>query len=895
MKKLLCFILALIIVIPIIPAFASPVYKSEEIIPISKSITLTKVKEFYSDHNISYSYIKADLSDKNTNLKLLKSKDGVDKLETVGTLAQTQSNTVAAMNGDFFSVYSGTKGFSLGIEIDDGKIMESPIYPDTMATVSYNDGKLDMGYLEFYLMVVAPNWNYEPVRHLNKHTSYYGDILMYTSEFNGGYSPAPGREIVEVVVEDGVVKEFRRNMPPVKIPENGCVLVVSEGSTMFFANNFNVGDPIKFDYYYTPDIRNSDMALGGGAMLVSEGKALTSFSHVVSGYNPRSAIGMSSDGKTLYLVTVDGRQTSSRGMTMSELAKLMKNLGCYNAVNLDGGGSTNMIASTVWNEELSKVNSPTENRRVINAVGITYESESSAPSTVIVKPEKDTVFIGDSVQISTAVCDKDMRPVTANVTLTSSQGKVNGNKFTPTTGGNATVTANSGTAKGSANIYVIDKISGIEVTDYVTLNTGESKTIDISVFDEYGHYTKVTNTAPFYIASSDSSVVSVSGSKITAHKNGTATIAIAKDNAISYTSVCVGGQGYKYTETFEQPEGTFSSYPKEVPGSFTLTDSKAYAGNKSGYLSFDFTEENDTTKAVYYNLNSKKTLDSASDSVSLYCYSNKDFKHSLRAQFTDGAGTIHRVVFGEKFSGGKWHNLVANIPKDAVKPVTLDKVYAVYIAGEERDSGGIYIDNLTYSLVGSSKYEASPANVYSDESYVAENQSNFRAGALVKSPSTLISGLVNSHMSSKVAGAKSNALIGALNPFSSKEDANALYISLNTSKGGIRATDSSQWNSLANAINNSSKKNVFIMSDYSLYGNDSFENEAIKGYLESTGKNVFVITGGNKNTYKNVNGVKYFTICNTEKDELSVQRMNNYKYLEFSFGNTVTFNWKNLY
>lgn len=225
--------------------FAAQIYKTEEEIFIAEGVTLTKVKSFYSDHNLSYSYIKADLSNENVGLKLLTPYTGSDSLDTVGNIASSYPGTVAAMNADFFSTVKSGKALSLGIEIQDGKLLQSPINPDTMATIYEKDGVVDMSYLGFNIMVVAPNWEYAPIAHLNKHTSYYGAILMYTSDFNGGYSPAPGGEVVEVVIENGTVREFRRNMPPVKIPENGCVLVVSEGSSMFLANNFAVGDPRK--------------------------------------------------------------------------------------------------------------------------------------------------------------------------------------------------------------------------------------------------------------------------------------------------------------------------------------------------------------------------------------------------------------------------------------------------------------------------------------------------------------------------------------------------------------------------------------------------------------------------------------------------------------------------
>ncbi|MBR2021734.1 MAG: phosphodiester glycosidase family protein, partial [Clostridia bacterium] len=346
-------------------------------VPITDSVSLTTVREFHSDHNISYSYIKMDLTDERIKLKLLTSDDGTDVLSYMSELVKTDENTVAALNGDFFSVHSGKKGFSLGIEKKDGTVLQSPINPDTMATVAYNGSDVLMTYLDFHVFAVAENWENKEIRHVNKHTSYYGDLLMYTHEFNGGYSPAPGGDVVEVVVEDGVVTEFRRDMEPCKIPENGCVLVLSEGSSMFLKDNFEVGSKIKFDWYFTPDLDGFDTAFGGGSMLVYEGKdvgKVGDYTHTVAGFNPRSAIGVDEEGETLYLVAVDGRQEASRGMRMSHLAELLIELGCYTAVNLDGGGSTRMLASTFWNPEMHAVNNPTENRRVINAIGIVLDN-----------------------------------------------------------------------------------------------------------------------------------------------------------------------------------------------------------------------------------------------------------------------------------------------------------------------------------------------------------------------------------------------------------------------------------------------------------------------------------------------------------------------------------------
>ena len=58
---------------------------------------------------------------------------------------------------------------------------------------------------------------------------------------------------------------------------------------------------------------------------------------------PRTSIGLDKAGKTMWLVVVDGRQAGfSEGVNCTELAAIMRDLGCWNAVNMDGGGSSIM-------------------------------------------------------------------------------------------------------------------------------------------------------------------------------------------------------------------------------------------------------------------------------------------------------------------------------------------------------------------------------------------------------------------------------------------------------------------------------------------------------------------------------------------------------------------------
>ena len=78
----------------------------------------------------------------------------------------------------------------------------------------------------------------------------------------------------------------------------------------------------------------------------------------------RTAIGLTADGKVVFFVC-DGRIKSSDGATIVETAQIMRGLGCVEAVNMDGGGSTAMHLSTGRVNSLEKNTAgATENRAV---------------------------------------------------------------------------------------------------------------------------------------------------------------------------------------------------------------------------------------------------------------------------------------------------------------------------------------------------------------------------------------------------------------------------------------------------------------------------------------------------------------------------------------------------
>jgi len=95
------------------------------------------------------------------------------------------------------------------------------------------------------------------------------------------------------------------------------------------------------------------MSVGGGPVLVKDGQVHVTYNEEIfwgSGVgrdnrDPRTAAGVTSDGKAILLVA-DGRYTASQGLSLPELAEVMIDLGSVEAINLDGGGSSQMTVGT---------------------------------------------------------------------------------------------------------------------------------------------------------------------------------------------------------------------------------------------------------------------------------------------------------------------------------------------------------------------------------------------------------------------------------------------------------------------------------------------------------------------------------------------------------------------
>jgi len=98
-------------------------------------------------------------------------------------------------------------------------------------------------------------------------------------------------------------------------------------------------------------------AVGGFTQIVKAGTVIAETGGPI---HPRTALGVNESGQILWMVVVDGRQKSfSEGMALDELAAVMRDLGCWDAANMDGGGSSVMAMSDAAGK-LQVMNSPSD-------------------------------------------------------------------------------------------------------------------------------------------------------------------------------------------------------------------------------------------------------------------------------------------------------------------------------------------------------------------------------------------------------------------------------------------------------------------------------------------------------------------------------------------------------
>lgn len=248
-----------------------------------------------------------------------------------------RTHALAAVNGSYF----GLDGSIIGLLKIDGEIVSTPELPRTALGIMPN-GKMLIDQVHYEGKVMLPDGQTVPINAVNRERGE-NELVVY----NGLYAPATGSNNYGqeyVVINDKVTAVNPSNS---QIPPDGVILS-AHGEAARLMASLKVGDNVKVQQTLGTVWDKTEHVLGAGPMLVKNNSVYLTTkieefgSDVAGGRAPRTALGLKADGHILAVV-VDGRQENSIGMTLLEMALFMQELGVQDAMNLDGGGSSEMV------------------------------------------------------------------------------------------------------------------------------------------------------------------------------------------------------------------------------------------------------------------------------------------------------------------------------------------------------------------------------------------------------------------------------------------------------------------------------------------------------------------------------------------------------------------------
>ena len=287
---------------------------------------------------------------------------------------------VAGVNGDFFDI--NDTGAPLGVGRDrQRKMLHGVSSGWNCAFFITRDGQPDIDFLYASARIVQhpeieiPTVNTPSVRQ--------GGVGLYTDKWGElkGYRVTDGQKqrVRMVVVEDGVVTENRKTFPKTLKVQGKVLIGRDEGAQQL--RQLKKGMPITVKSRLDP---RPKMAITGNVFLIRDGERKARDDREM---HPRTAIGIDYDTGFIYLLVIDGRQSFSRGYTMVELAKFFEYLGADEALNLDGGGSSTMVARRP-SGKVKVLNSPSDGKQrpVPNGLEVFFDPTATPPPEPPVPP-----------------------------------------------------------------------------------------------------------------------------------------------------------------------------------------------------------------------------------------------------------------------------------------------------------------------------------------------------------------------------------------------------------------------------------------------------------------------------------------------------------------------------
>ena len=880
---------------------------------LSPGVTLDEITRLTANGWLYIDMIKIDLKNEYAKIDVIGSENGVSSLSTTKNMAK-YANAVAALNADYFAKRPNTsnKGQSIGFWGSDGKVLQSSadenINSNTMASfILDNKNNIIYDYLKDEISLKCPNGSTIYVADINKYLPLEAPCCIFTSDWGEkSIGNSEGKEMIELVVKNNKIVEIRNNQEGIDIPEDGYVVSAYGNYGTQLLENFSVGSKISYDIKINLDLDKLQFAVSGGTILVKDGE-ISKVTHTIYGKHEFSAIGSSKDGQTVYLVAVTRVNGNTFGITQSELAQIIKDLGIYNAINLDGGGSTTLVAKYLGEDTIKSINIDDGNylRPVINSIGVFSLAPKTELSNLILALESTNIFRDNYTDFSIKGYDSNYNYIEIDkddvkLTFSNSNAKYDNSKILGLKEGNVIVTATYKGVKTTANLKVLGDVYSLDISPKTAnVKKGGTQFFTLIGTDKNGYSAPINNKLVNW--NIDGTGTISDNGLYTATSSGTAIISASIDKAKSFVKVGVMNNIEQIYDDFENLKGKFSSYPNTINGNVKLNSSSSKTGNNCLKITYDFST-NDTVKGAYYDYSTALKMPDNISEISLWVYNPIKNDNSLKSQYKDKNGNTRISILCDKLDFTGWKQVKfenANLIKSIVS------IYVAQSNNSNNESSYVLIDTLNVKYYGYVNDNfVIPNNIVGNDELNKDIQDSEFTLSLVEQieqPNTLFDKIKNNKLinnfntnSDLVIFTKGTQNTQYISDLTTKYISSKLYtkinynqftiITIDVSSSGIANTNFSQWESLIDDLDNT-KKNVLIILNNSL---DTFSDDLEKDFLlnklisksEETSNRYWIIQNGKTTNNVNYNRIKILTIGNSSVDNSNINNViDNYKYI----------------
>jgi hypothetical protein len=626
-----------------------------------------------------------------------------------------RKGAIAGVNGDFFDINDTTAPLGVGVERS-GRLINAPAAGHNDTAVIGKDGLGKIAQLFLQGTATDDDATKLELTNLNSPAVNTGGIGLYTPEWGDAARTrtVDGLPTVrEVILREGVVVSSATTAGTAPLAANEEALIGREaGADALTA--FEVGDKVDVQYGLRPDAADVAVGISGNTQLAKDGKVPDDVPD--ADLAPRTAIGFDADGGRMILLTVDGRATGSRGLSLKEMGQLMIGLGADDALNLDGGGSSTMLARTPGKAAPQVVNDPSDGgeRLIPNGLGLLPGKGSGklkgfrveALGTAAEEPDTDIsrssgVLTGLSRVLTATGHDETYAPATgtpywfggSNVRV-DQHGVVIGRKA-----GDAVITASRGTANGRFPMTVLGTPTRLAPsTRQVSLSDATAKGFfEVDGYDADGFSTWIEprDVKLSYDPAAVNVVARGNGFDVNALSNEAVSTVITATvgDLTTQLSVTAGLASTVVDEVDDLSKWAANAVPV---GAATASRSAAEGHDGGQAIALDYSLTGSTaTRAAYLSQTPQQTLPGQPQKLGAWVYG--DGKGAwLRANAYDAAGgTAQTLNLAATVDWTGWKYVEADIPPGLTMPLRFWRIYVVETVPTRQYWGRIIIDDLT--------------------------------------------------------------------------------------------------------------------------------------------------------------------------------------------------------